>query len=107
MRLLRKSRREGLDHVLRVYIGKIEQFTAKYGLKKVTVVPCLDETRRTSERVMLESIVNYRVLGVGLRVKGRGVEMLRWLLLSKLARMRYAQVERAIKRIERVKNTFK
>ena len=42
-----------------------------------------------------------------MRVKGRGMEIFRWLLLGKLARMRYAQVERAIKRIERVKNTFK
>jgi hypothetical protein len=106
-RLLKKARRQGLDHLLRVYIGKVEQFTAKHGFKKILIVPCLDETRRTTDESILSAIVNHRLLGLDMKVKGRGVEIFRWLLLGKLARMRYAQVERAIKRIERVKNTFK
>lgn len=42
-----------------------------------------------------------------IKVKGPPIQIFRWFFLSKLAKIKYARMEIAIKRIERVKNTFK
>jgi hypothetical protein len=104
---VKKLRRNGLEHLFKIYAAQLEQFTCKYNLKKVTVIPDLNETRKTTERSLLNSIVNHRLLGMDLKLKGASLEIFRWLLKAKVEKVRFRHMQAAIKKIERVKNKFK
>ena len=107
LQYLKRLKRNGLHHLFRLYAQKLEDFAARHALRKLTVLPQLNETRKITDRVILDSIVNHRLYGIDCRVKGSSLEIFRWLLLAKVGRMRLGRMRAALQRIEKVKNQFK
>lgn len=104
---MKRLKRNGQHHVFKLYASKVELFAARHGLKKLTVIPDLNETRKVTEKVVLSSIVNHRLYGIDCKVKGSSLEVFRWLVLARVGRMRLQRMRAALKRIENVKNQFK
>lgn len=67
---IKRLKRNGLHQLFKIYAGKVEEFAARHGLKKLTVVPELNETRKITEKVILSSIVNHKLYGIDCKVKG-------------------------------------
>lgn len=67
---LKRLKRNGLHLLFRIYTQKLEDFAAKHALRKLTVVPELNETRKITDKVILESIVNHKLYGIDGKVKG-------------------------------------
>jgi hypothetical protein len=86
---MRSLRRKGQDVLFKEYARQVESFAQKYSLKKFTLIPFLNETRRTTEQDILRAIPNYRILGLHRRVKGSNLDIFTNLVLMKVAKVRF------------------
>lgn len=67
---LKRVRKNGQEVVFKQYVKKVEQFAVKYGLKKFQFKVILDETRKMSDTVIKQHILNAKALGIHLAMKG-------------------------------------
>lgn len=82
-------KRKGLDLLFKMYKQKIEQFSKKYNLKKFTIVPELNETKRITDQDILKAIPNSKILGFHRRLKGTSMDVLASLVYMKMEKMRF------------------
>ena len=85
-----------MQHALKHYLSRLEVFLSKHKLKKVTIVPTINETKKLTDTQILHSIINHKVLGVDLRVKGGPLEIFRNLVLMKVATIRKRRFKEAM-----------
>jgi hypothetical protein len=79
----------------------------KYNLKKITIVPALNETRRLTEDQMLNAIVNHKIYGIDMKLKGDPAKMFVNLLRGKVQSLRFARMHRAVALLDRFKYYYK
>lgn len=108
LQYVKKLKRNGLSHFFKIYQKKVEQFALKYNFKKFTILPKLNETIKLTQHHILSSIVNHKIFGMDLKVKGQSpIELFKWLLIMKVQKIRFKHLKIAISRINKVKNKFK
>ncbi len=79
----------------------MENFAKKYGLKKFTIVPEINETKRLTETDILNCIPNAGILGIRRKVKGNRRDLLANLVARKVQAIRFKRLKLTADSIEK------
>lgn len=78
--------------VFSIYAKQLKKFAEQYSLKKFTVIPELNETKKLTNRDIVRSIQNAKLMGVNRKMKGSPLQIFANLFIMKIIKIRFRKM---------------